>query len=57
MNRSGTNYAGNRPAGREPNVKAIEDMYARQRGVATYTGAKGYNDFREFLQHKDRTRW
>jgi predicted dehydrogenase len=53
VNRSGTNYAGNRPAGREPNVKAIEDMYARQRGVATYTGVKGYNDFREFLQHKD----
>jgi len=44
VNRAGTNYAGNRLAGREPNVKVIEDMYAKQKGVASYKGVKGYND-------------
>ena len=53
VNREGTNYSGNRQAGREPNVKVIEDIYAKQKGVASYKGVKGYSDFREFLQHKD----
>jgi len=53
VNRGGTNYAGNRLAGREPNVKVIEDMYAKQKGVGSYKGVKGYNDFREFLQNED----
>ncbi|MEA3224663.1 MAG: twin-arginine translocation signal domain-containing protein, partial [Planctomycetota bacterium] len=53
VNRGGNNYAGNRMGGREPNIKVIEDMYAKQKGVASYKGIKGYNDFREFLQHKD----
>jgi len=53
VNRAGTNYARNRLAGREPNLKIIEDMYAKQRGAASYKGIKGYNDFREFLQHQD----
>ena len=52
VNREGTNYAGNRLAGREPSVKVIEDIYAKKKGVASYKGVKGYNDFREFLQHK-----
>jgi predicted dehydrogenase len=52
VNPGGTNYAGNRMAGREPNIKVIEDIYAKQKGVASHKGIKGYSDFREFLQHK-----
>ena len=52
VNRAGNNYAGKRLGGREPNVKVIEDMYAKQKGTASYKGVKGYNDFREFLRHK-----
>ncbi|MBC8469766.1 MAG: twin-arginine translocation signal domain-containing protein [Planctomycetes bacterium] len=33
VNPGGTNYAGNRLAGREPTIKAIEDMYAKQKGA------------------------
>ena len=52
VNRGGNNYAGKREAGREPNIKQIEDMYAKQKGKASYKGVTGYSDFREFLQHK-----
>ncbi|MBE0536102.1 MAG: Gfo/Idh/MocA family oxidoreductase [Phycisphaerae bacterium] len=53
VNRGGDNYAGNRRAGREPNVKVVEDAYAAQKGLPAYKGVTGYNDFREFLRHKD----
>jgi predicted dehydrogenase len=51
VNRGGNNYAGNRLGGREPNVKVIEDIYARKAGKGSYKGIKGYNDFCEFLRH------
>ncbi len=51
VNRGGNNYAGNRLGGREPNVKVIEDIYAKKAGTGSYKGIKGYSDFREFLQH------
>lgn len=52
VNSAGNNYAGNRMAGREPNIKVIEDMYAKRAGAGSYKGIRGYNDFREFLQHE-----
>ena len=42
VNSSGTNYAGNRLAGREPNIKVIEDIYSKQKGAASYKGIKSY---------------
>jgi len=38
-----------RPAGREPARRLVEEHYAKEKGSGTYRGCKGYNDFRELL--------
>jgi predicted dehydrogenase len=38
-----------RTAGREPARRAVEDFYAKEKGLGQYRGCRGYSDYRELL--------
>jgi hypothetical protein len=38
-----------RPAGREPARRLVEEHYAKEKSSGTYRGCRGYRDFRELL--------
>lgn len=53
INREGTNYAGDRPMGREPARQFVDSYYAGKVDSGQYQGCAGYEDFREILGRED----